>query len=67
MALHTNKFITVPDVLLDEDDEEDLDVLYARLPDDTTELEKCITAAQGCMLLLILKQQLKDNYGITDR
>lgn len=51
---------------MDEDDEEDLEALFERLPDETTELEKCITAAQGCMLLLILKQQLKDNYGITD-
>jgi len=52
---------------VDEDDEEDPDVLYDRLPEDTMDLEKCITAAQGCMLLLILKQQLKDIYGITDR
>lgn len=52
---------------MDEDDEEDPDALFERLPEDTVELEKCITAAQGCMLLLILKQQLKDMYGITDR
>lgn len=63
-SIHTK---TVPDVLLDEDDEEDIDVLYERLPEDTTELEKCITSAQGCMLMLILKQQLKEIYGITDR
>lgn len=52
--------------LEDEDDEEDRDVLYSRLPDDTTELQQVITSAQGCMLLLILKQHLKDMYGITD-
>jgi cohesin loading factor subunit SCC2 len=52
--------------LEDEDDEEDRDVLYSQLPDDTTELQQVITSAQGCMLLLILKQHLKDMYGITD-
>lgn len=52
--------------LEDEDDEEDRDALFGRLPDDTTELQQCITSAQGCMLLLILKQHLKDMYGIND-
>jgi cohesin loading factor subunit SCC2 len=52
--------------LEDEDDEEDRDVLCERLPDDTAELQHCITSAQGCMLLLILKQHLKDMYGIND-
>lgn len=52
--------------LEDEDDDEDRDDLVARLPDDCTELQQCITSAQGCMLLLILKQHLKDMYGIND-
>ena len=52
--------------LEDEDDEEDRDALHERLPDDTTDLQQCITSAQGCMLLLILKQHLKDMYGIND-
>lgn len=52
--------------LEDEDDEEDRDVLLGRLPEDTTELQQCITTAQGFMLLLILKQHLKDMYGIND-
>lgn len=52
--------------LEDEDDEEDRDALFERLPEDTTELQQCITSAQGCMLLLILKQHLKDMYGIND-
>lgn len=52
--------------LEDEDDEEDRDALYERLPEDTTDLQQCITSAQGCMLLLILKQHLKDMYGIND-
>lgn len=50
--------------LEDEDDEEDRDALYERLPEDMTDLQQCITSAQGCMLLLILKQHLKDMYGI---
>jgi cohesin loading factor subunit SCC2 len=52
--------------LEDEDDDEDRETLCARLPEDTTDLQNCVTAAQGCMLLLILKQHLKDMYGIND-
>lgn len=52
--------------LEDEDDEEDKDVLYGRLPEDTSELQSCITSAQGCMLLLMIKQHLKEMYGIND-
>ncbi|XP_062548441.1 nipped-B protein isoform X2 [Armigeres subalbatus] len=51
---------------LEDDDDDDQEVILSRLPDDTTELQNCITSAQGCMLLLILKQHLKDIYGITD-
>lgn len=51
---------------LEDDDDDDQDVILNRLPDDTTELQNCITSAQGVMLLLILKQHLKDIYGITD-
>lgn len=50
----------------DDDDDEDKDNIYSRLPEDTTDLQRCIIAAQGCMLLLFLKQHLKDMYGITD-
>jgi cohesin loading factor subunit SCC2 len=52
--------------LEDEDDDEDRDVIVERLPENTTDLQQCITSAQGCMLLLILKQHLKDMYGIND-
>lgn len=52
--------------LEDEDDEEDRDAIVSRLPEDTTELQQCVTSAQGCMLLLILKQHLKEMYGIND-
>lgn len=52
--------------LEDDDDDEDKDLLYQRLPEDTTDLQHCVTSAQGCMLLLILKQHLKEMYGIND-
>ncbi|KAM7351654.1 nipped-B cohesin loading factor isoform 2-T2 [Cochliomyia hominivorax] len=54
------------DILEDDDDEEDPDVLFKRLPDDIVEIRKCITSAQACMLLLILKEHLKDMYSLTD-
>lgn len=50
---------------LDEDDDEA--ALLARVPDDTSQLQACLTAAQGCLLLLMLKQHLKDVYGLSDR
>ncbi|XP_050100628.1 nipped-B protein isoform X2 [Anopheles aquasalis] len=51
---------------LEDDDDDDQEAILQRLPEDTVELENCIRSAQGCMLLLILKQHLKDIYGITD-
>ncbi|XP_026838706.1 nipped-B protein isoform X1 [Drosophila erecta] len=54
------------DVLEDDDDVEDPQVLFNRLPEDMTEIIKCITSAQACMLLLILKDHLKEMYAITD-
>ncbi|XP_040162407.1 nipped-B protein isoform X2 [Anopheles arabiensis] len=51
---------------LEDDDDDDQEAILTRLPDDTSDLENCIRSAQGCMLLLILKQHLKDIYGITD-
>ncbi|XP_049537258.1 nipped-B protein isoform X2 [Anopheles darlingi] len=51
---------------LEDDDDDDQEAILQRLPEDTAELETCIRSAQGCMLLLILKQHLKDIYGITD-
>ncbi|XP_043066416.1 nipped-B protein isoform X3 [Drosophila bipectinata] len=54
------------DVLEDDDDVEDPQLLFNRLPDDMTEIKMCITSAQACMLLLILKDHLKEMYGLTD-
>lgn len=59
-------FLVALDPLEDDDDEEDRDAIYCRLPEDTTELQNCITSAQGCILLLVLKQHLKTCYKITE-
>ncbi|XP_059489671.1 nipped-B-like protein isoform X2 [Neocloeon triangulifer] len=52
--------------VIDEDDEDDVEELIKRISEDTKPLLDCITASQGCMLLLVLKQHLKDLYGISD-
>lgn len=57
---------TSGDVLEDDDDVEDPEVLFKRLPENTREIETCIMSAQACMLLLVLKEHLKDMYGLTD-
>ncbi|KAH6937282.1 hypothetical protein HPB50_026283 [Hyalomma asiaticum] len=50
----------------DEEDDDDLDALVARLPNDLEPLQESMQAAQGCILLLFVKQTLKDTYGFTD-
>lgn len=50
----------------EEDDEEDEEAIMARLPEDTTLLREYLTASQGFMLLLTLRQHLKDLYGMSD-
>lgn len=59
--------VLAKNILEDDDDDETIDTLYHRLPESTIELQKCITAAQGCILLLMLKQHLKDLYKINDK
>ncbi|XP_060588229.1 nipped-B-like protein B isoform X3 [Ruditapes philippinarum] len=54
-----------PTMYYDEDDD-DKDILLSRLPKDITPLKEIIWIAQGCILLLYLKQHLKDMYGFTD-
>ncbi|XP_068082252.1 nipped-B-like protein isoform X2 [Anabrus simplex] len=56
----------IPSYLEEEDDDEDENSLLSRVPEDTSVLQDCITASQGCLLLLVLKQHLKDLYGISD-
>ncbi|XP_043282978.1 nipped-B-like protein B [Venturia canescens] len=50
----------------EEDDEEDDETILARLPSSTTLLRQYLTASQGFMLLLTLRQHLKDLYGFSD-
>lgn len=63
----------VPDATLapgvqeeEEEEEEDAEALLARVPEDTAPLRICLATAQGCLLLLVLKQHLKATYGLTD-
>ncbi|CAG9759520.1 unnamed protein product [Ceutorhynchus assimilis] len=49
---------------LDEDDDEE--ALSGRLPENVNHLQGCLIAAQGCLLLLMLKQHIKDVYGLSD-
>lgn len=48
-------------------DLEDADAVMERLPDDTTSLLDFARASQGILLLLVLKQHLKNLYGFSDR
>ena len=51
----------------DEDLDDDHDSVLSRLPEDPAGIQQAITASQGCMLLLVLKEHLKDLYGLTAR
>ena len=66
LNLETGQPELVPLPEPDEDDEEDAEALLARMPQDTSVLQDVITSFQGCLLLLVLKQHLKDLYGFTD-
>jgi cohesin loading factor subunit SCC2 len=50
----------------EEDDEEDEETVLDRLPENTRLLREYITASQGFLLLLTLRQHLKDLYGFSD-
>ncbi|XP_034840384.1 nipped-B protein isoform X1 [Maniola hyperantus] len=50
----------------EEEDEEEADALEARLPPNTRPLRDAMRQARGCLLLLVLKQHLKQLYGFTD-
>ncbi|XP_072393870.1 nipped-B-like protein [Diabrotica undecimpunctata] len=49
---------------IDEDEEDETTVL-SRLPKDTSQLQACMSAAQGWLLLLDLKQYIVDVYGLS--
>uniref|UniRef100_A0A6P7EZ04 Nipped-B protein n=1 Tax=Diabrotica virgifera virgifera TaxID=50390 RepID=A0A6P7EZ04_DIAVI len=48
-----------------DEEEEDEQTLLNRLPKDTSQLQACISAAQGWLLLLSLKQYIVDIYGLS--
>jgi cohesin loading factor subunit SCC2 len=50
----------------DDDDEELFENVYKNLPNDLKPLKDCMYKAQGCCLLLIIKQFLKEIYSISD-
>ncbi|CAH2073941.1 unnamed protein product, partial [Iphiclides podalirius] len=50
----------------EEEDEEEADALLLRLPHNTRPLRDAMRQARGCLLLLVLKQHLKQLYGFTD-
>nr|XP_040566817.1 nipped-B-like protein [Lepeophtheirus salmonis] len=52
--------------LYDEDLDDDFNSVLSRLPDDPSVSLDCIRSSQGCMLLLVLKDHLKEFYGITE-
>lgn len=51
---------------LDEEDDEEAETLVTRLPDEMRPLRVAMRQARGCLLLLVLKQHLKQLYGFTD-
>lgn len=52
--------------ILEDDEDEDVESLLKRIPENSKQLEEFTIGCQGCLLLLMLKQHLKDSYGITD-
>ncbi|KAA0199080.1 hypothetical protein HAZT_HAZT003389 [Hyalella azteca] len=51
---------------LDDDADDDSASLLTRCPVDMSPLLDSMQASQGCLLLLVLKEYLKEVYGITD-
>lgn len=66
LNIETGQPELVPALEPDEDEDEDAEALLARVPEHTSLLQDVITSFQGCLLLLVLKQHLKDLYGFTD-
>ncbi|CAG9783745.1 unnamed protein product [Diatraea saccharalis] len=50
----------------EEEDDEEAESLMTRLPVCTRPLRDAMRQARGCLLLLVLKQHLKQLYGFTD-
>merc|ERR1712241_533208 len=54
------------EIIYDEDLDDDPDSVLSRLPLNMTMFVKNITTAQGCLLLLVLREHLKELYGINE-
>jgi len=56
------------EVVYDEDLDEDPESVYSRLPDTLglANIQKSLTASQGCLLILVLREHLKDFYAINE-
>lgn len=50
----------------DDDEQETFESVFANLPNDLKPLIDCMYKSQGCCLLLVLKQFLKEVYSIND-
>lgn len=53
--------------IIDDDDDETFESVYTNLPPNLKPLKDCMYKAQGCCLLLVLKQFLKEVYSISNR
>ncbi|OUC49104.1 hypothetical protein D917_05710 [Trichinella nativa] len=58
--------LELPPLGEEEDDDETLEEIMSRLPVDLKPLKECIDASQGCVMLLMLNQYLKDSFSISD-
>jgi len=54
------------EVTYDEDLDDDEDSVFSRLPDDLIPLQKSLTVSQGILLLLVLREHLKELYAINE-
>jgi len=51
--------------IYDEDLDDDEESVFDRLPENIKDIQEAITCSQGCNLLLVLREHLKDFYGFT--
>lgn len=54
------------EVIYDEDLDDDADSVLSRLPTDMRQFVDHMRSAQGCLLLLVLREHLKEHYGVNE-
>ena len=59
MCFQVNPDTGKEEYIYDEDLDDDKESVFNRLPDNMEIFMNCITASQGCLLLLVLKDFLK--------